>query len=108
MASKQSVADYILEQIAGAGTVSAKKMFGEYGIYCDGKIVAFVADDHFFVKPTAAGKEFIGDYMEGLPYPSAKPHLLISGEQWDDHEWLAQLIQITAVHLPASIPKKKS
>lgn len=107
MASKQSTANYILEQIAGAGTVSAKKMFGEYGIYCDGKIVAFVADDQFFVKPTAAGKQFIGNYIEGMPYPGAKPYLFISGEKWDDHEWLTQLIKITAAQLPISIPKKK-
>jgi DNA transformation protein len=40
MASQQSCVDFILEQIAEAGVVSAKKMFGEYGIYCDEKIVA--------------------------------------------------------------------
>ena len=107
MASKQSTADYILEQIAGAGTVTAKKMFGEFGIYVDGKIVALIADDQFFVKPTSAGKEFIGDYVEGLPYPGAKPYLLISGDQWEDHEWLTQVVKITAAALPAPAPKKK-
>ena len=107
MASKKSTADYILEQIAGAGIVTAKKMFGEYGIYCDGKIVAFVADDQFFVKPTAAGKAFIGDYIEGAPYPGAKLYLLISGDQWEDHEWLTQLIKVTAAALPVPVPKKK-
>lgn len=108
MASKQHTADYILEQISGAGTVTAKKMFGEYGIYCDGKIVALVADDQFFLKPTAAGKDFIGAYIEGTPYPGAKPYLLIAGDQWDDHEWLTQLIKLTAAQLPVPIPKKKS
>lgn len=108
MASKQSTADYIIEQLAGAGTVIAKKMFGEYGIYCDGKIVAFIADDQFFVKPTIAGKAFIGDYIEGRPYSGAKPYLLISGDQWEDHEWLAQLIKVTAAELAVPAPKKKS
>ena len=108
MASKQSTADYILEQINAAGIVTARKMFGEYGIYCNGKIVAFVADDQLFVKPTAAGKQFIGNYIEGRPYPSAKPHLFISGELWDDQEWLTQLIKITAAQLPIPIPKRKS
>lgn len=39
MASSQKIVDFILDQIKNAGTVHAKKMFGEYGIYCDGKIV---------------------------------------------------------------------
>jgi TfoX/Sxy family transcriptional regulator of competence genes len=56
MASKQGTVDFILEQIAAAGTVSAKKMFGEYALYCDGKMVALVCDDQLFVKITEAGK----------------------------------------------------
>jgi len=106
MASKQSTIDFILEQIAAAGEVSAKKMFGEYGVYCDGKIVAFVCDDQLFVKPTNAGKAFIGEFTEGCPYPGAKPYLFISGDQWDDSEWLTNLIKISMTKLP--IQKKKS
>lgn len=100
MASRQSTVDFILEQIAEAGAVSAKKIFGEYGVYCDGKILAFVCDDQLFVKPTSAGKAFIGDYQEGCPYPGAKPYLLITGDQWDDSEWLTNLIKITESELP--------
>ena len=32
MASQQSTVDYILEQIAAAGDVSARKMFGTYSV----------------------------------------------------------------------------
>lgn len=105
MASRQSCVDFILEQIAEAGIISAKKMFGEYGVYCDGKIVALVCDDQLFVKPTAAGKEFMGTFEEGFPYPGAKPYIWISGEKWDDSEWLVKLIKISASELP--FPKKK-
>jgi TfoX/Sxy family transcriptional regulator of competence genes len=106
MASKQGTIDYILDQIAGAGTVTAKKMFGEYGVFCEGKTVALVCDDQLFVKPTAAGKAFIGDYDEGLPYPGAKPWLLISGERWEDQDWLSELIALTARQLPPAQPKR--
>jgi len=105
MASRQSTVDFILGQIAASGTVLAKKMFGEYGIYCDGKIVALVCDDKLFLKPTDAGREFADDPVEACPYPGAKPYLLISGEKWDDHEWLATLFKISAGELP--LPKKK-
>lgn len=56
MASSQGTVDFIVEQTAAAGTVSARKMFGEYGIYCDGRIVALVCDDRLFVKPTPEGR----------------------------------------------------
>jgi DNA transformation protein and related proteins len=106
MASKQNTVDFILDQISTAGKVSAKKMFGEYAIYCNNKVVALVCDDQLFVKPTNSGKEYINNYIEGCPYPGAKPYLLISEELWDEQEWLAQLIQITSSELPE--PKKKS
>src|SRR5665213_2322998 len=105
MASQQSCVDFILEQISEAGLCLAKKMFGEYGIYCDGKIVAFVCDDQLYVKPTVAGKAFIGNFVEGYPYPGAKPYLLISGEKWDDSEWMAHLIKISVAELPLPIIK---
>ena len=105
MASHQSTVDYILEQIAHAGNISGKKMFGEYALYCDTKVVALICDDQLFVKPTAAGKAFIGAVVEALPYSGAKPYFLISGEKWDDREWLAELIRISAGELP--FPKQK-
>ena len=105
MASKQSTVDYILEQIAESGQVSAKKMFGEYTVYCDGKIVALICDDQLFVKPTTAGRAYIGNCSEACPYPGAKPCLLISGEMWDDYEWLTTLVKISAEELP--LPRKK-
>lgn len=105
MASQQKFIDYILDQIVEAGLVSAKKMFGEYAIYCDGKVVAFFCDDQLFVKPTFAGKTFIGSFEEGFPYPKAKPHLLISDEKWEDQEFLTNLIKITTTELP--LPKMK-
>ena len=105
MSSKQSTVDYILEQIAGAGTVTARKMFGEYGLYCDGKYVASVCDDQLFVKPTASGRALIGEVEEAPPYPGAKACFLISGEKWDDAEWMSEVIKVTARELP--VGKKK-
>jgi TfoX/Sxy family transcriptional regulator of competence genes len=106
MASRQTTVDFIMEQIAGAGAVSAKKMFGEYGIYCGGKMVALVCDDQLFVKQTDAGKNYLGECDEAPPYPGAKPCFLIDGERWDDGTWLTALIKLTAAHLPLPPPRK--
>jgi TfoX/Sxy family transcriptional regulator of competence genes len=104
MASQQSIVDYIVEQLAGA-EISARKMFGEYGLFRGGKMVALVCDDQLYVKPTAAGRALVGSCAEGPPYPGAKPHLLIAAERWEDAESLTELILVTDAALPA--PKTK-
>ncbi len=106
MATRASAVEFILEQSAGAGAVSAKKMFGEYGIFCDGRMVALVCDDQLFIKPTPAGRVYAGQLPEAPPYPGAKPCLLVPGEKWDDAEWLSTLIRISAAALPMPKPKK--
>lgn len=105
MASAQSTVDYIVDQLGGTSVVTAKKMFGEYGLYFDNKMVALVCDGHLFIKPSTGGRQFIGTPTEAPPYPGAKPCFLISGERWDDSAWLSQLVRITAAELP--VPKKK-
>lgn len=108
MATKQATIDYILDQLSGVREVSARKMFGEYALYRDGKVVALICDDTLFVKMTDQGKNFVAErYAEGEAYPGAKPSMLIDGDLIEDREWLAELIEITAGHLPAPKPKKR-
>lgn len=51
MATQRRTVDFLLEQVTGAGAVTAKPMFGEYGVYVDGKMIGSVCDDQLFVKP---------------------------------------------------------
>ena len=88
-----------------AGVITYRKMFGEYGIYCDGKIVALVCDNQLFVKPTDAGREFIGNVTEAPAYEGSKDFFLIEDEV-DDTEWLTTLIRRTEEALPKPRPKK--
>jgi DNA transformation protein and related proteins len=39
MASSQATVDYILEQADSAGVMRARKMFGDYALYCNNKVV---------------------------------------------------------------------
>jgi TfoX/Sxy family transcriptional regulator of competence genes len=106
MASDLSFVEYLCDQMAGAGQVSFRKMFGEYAIYCDRKVVALVCDNQLFVKPTEGGRARLGKVVEAPPYPGAKPHFLMAG-QIDDEELMMQVIQITARELPMPKPKSK-
>jgi len=107
MATDQSFIDFLVDQMAEAGAITFRKMFGEYAIYCGGKVVALVCDNQLFVKPTEAGKAHIGpDIVEAPPYPGAKMYFLIE-DQFEDREWISDLIRITAKDLPDSKPKSK-
>ncbi len=105
MASSLDFVEYVCDQIGGAGTISYKKMFGEYGIYCDGKIIGVICDNQFFVKKTQAGADICPDCEEAAPYTGAKPHFLI--DCVDDRSRMARLIAATCQALPAPKPKKK-
>lgn len=105
MGTSPDIATFLLEQLAEAAPVSLRRMFGEYALYCDGKVVALLCDDTLFVKPTKAGRAWLGDVTEGPPYPGAKPYFQIDPDRWDDADWLAALIRTTAEALPAPKPK---
>jgi TfoX/Sxy family transcriptional regulator of competence genes len=108
VSSKPETVTFITDQLAAGGVdATAKKMFGEYGLYVGDKMVAMVCDDQLFVKGTEAGRAFTGPIEEAPPYPQAKPHPLIDGDRWDDGDWLAELFRVTAAALPAPKPKKK-
>ena len=106
MPTARSTMDYLLEQVEAAGQISCRKMFGEYALYLSGKVVGLVCDDQLFLKPTDAGRAMITPLREGLPYKGARPWLLVSGEQWEDADWLTELVVQTAACLPPPKMKK--
>lgn len=105
MATDRKTVDYVVDQSRGAGSVFARPMFGEYGLFCDGKMIAIIGDDQLFMKPTSGGRAFAGSVDEVSPYPGAKPYLLIDAGRWDDADWLTALVRISTAELPA--PKAK-
>ena len=105
MASTQQFVDFVLDQIVGSGTIHAKKMFGEYGIYANEKIFGLICDDTLYLKSTESGRNYMGEIIEASPYPGAKPHLKIT-DQIEDSKWLSELVRITVNELPIPKPKK--
>lgn len=105
MATDNAFAEHVCDLLRAAGGITAKKMFGEYGIYRNGKIVALACDNQLFVKPTAAGEAVLGTPTHGAPYPGARPHFNVS-ELLDDAATLVRLIIATDDALPAPRPKQ--
>lgn len=105
MSSDPGFVEYVSDQIAEAGNVSSRKMFGEYAVYCDGRVVALICDDRLYVKQTDGGRAFIGDPVEAPAYKGAKLSFLIE-DRIDDREWITELIRITTAEVPLPKPKK--
>ena len=104
MATDASFIDYVAE-VAGLGArLTHRKMFGEYALYVDDKVVAFACDGSLFVKPSAAAR-LAPDLPQGPPYPGAKDYP-IADELLDDPAALRRLLLETATLMPSPKPKK--
>ncbi len=105
MSSDPDFVEFVVEQVQSAGIIRYRKMFGEYALYCNDKVVALVCDNQLFVKPTKAGELFIGKVVRKPPYKGAKPSFLIE-DRIEDRDWISNLISITEKELPLPKPKK--
>lgn len=105
MATETSYAQYIKDQLKDAGHVEVNKMFGEYGVYLDGKFVALLCDNVFYLKHLPEVAEHLTEVLEGQPYTGAKPWYVI--EQTDNRAYLQQLVEIVFRVLPEPKPKKE-
>jgi len=106
MANDPDFVNFVVDQIDESRDVSFRHMFGGTTLYSRGKVVALICDDQLFVKPTDAGRSYIGDVVEAPPYPGAKNSFLIE-DRIEDREWLTELVRITEAALPPPKPKKK-
>lgn len=99
--SNPDLVQYIIEQASKAGEVSAKKMFGDYCLYCDGKPVGLICDNYLCLKPFKQIEPLLheGDWQMKPPYDGAKPHYVITDV--DDRDYVSLLVKAVAELLPA-------
>ena len=90
MASSKEYLDYILELLREVKGISYKKMMGEFILYKDNIIFGGIYDDRFLIKNTKSLKDY--NLKEQIPYPSAKPMLLVDSEDSDEVKELVLLV----------------
>ena len=105
MSTSQEFMFYLADQLSGAGEITYRKMFGEYVLYCDSKVIGLVCDGQFFLKKTDAGRRLLKEVCEAPAYNGAKPSFLITST--DDREYLTKLVRATCSELPFPKQKKK-
>ena len=103
MACSSDFVQYIADQCGGAGEITVKKMFGDYGIYCNGKIFGLICDDCFYMKPTEEVRPLLRIVDMRPPYEVAKYYFYIADV--DDRDYLSQIVRETCIVLPE--PKNK-
>ncbi|RWR08354.1 TfoX/Sxy family protein [Paenirhodobacter populi] len=103
MATAPETADFLLEQLGGR--VRLHRMFGEYAVKQGNKTLALLCDDALFVRQLPGVTAYLGDPVEGFPYPGAKPWWRIEADLWEDADWLRGLIDLLAELLPEPAPK---
>lgn len=104
MASDASYVEYICEQAGLGPRLTSKRMFGEYALYVEGKVVAFVCDNHLYLKPTGPGRDLLQAVDEQPAYPGSKLYYRI-GAELDDRDLLKRILLATADALPPPKPK---
>lgn len=104
MPTDRSFLDYVVEQSGLEGALTFKRLFGEYALYLDGKVVAFACDNSLLLKPTEAGHSLAPDLPGRPPYPGAKDYPVLD-ELLDEPDALRRILRATADALPPPRPK---
>lgn len=103
MATNKEFLSYVSEQLSEVQNITYRQMMGEYIIYQNGKIAAYLCDDRLLVKPVPSAAAMLPDALREPPYDGAKDMILV--EQIDDKQFLTELFAAMYDELP--LPKKK-
>lgn len=105
MGTNAATIDHLLDVLADAGTLTTRKMFGEFALYLDGAVVAFVCDDTLFIKPSPGALILLADVEKGPAYPGSKDYL-IGSDLLDDPDLCIRALRAVVADAPPSKPKK--
>ena len=103
MPSTEEYLHWTEDQLSLAEGISWKKMMGEYLLYCRGKLIGGVYDNRLLLKPTPGARAMMPDAPMEMPYPGAKPMLLV--EEMENREFLAAMCAVLWEETPEG--KKK-
>ncbi len=97
---------HVLDLAGLGGRLTTRRMFGEYALYVDGKVVAFACDNRLYVKYAEPTRALTDPLPSGQAYPGSKPYA-VADELLDDAQGLRALLLETADAMPTPPPKAK-
>lgn len=105
MASHADFVNYVAEQLQEAGEIRSRKMFGEYGLFCNRVFFGVICDDQFFVKITPQGEAAFPDLPKAPSHEGARDSFLL--EDVEDQEKITELVRITCEALKTKPQRKR-
>jgi DNA transformation protein len=113
MSTTPSFVIYVLDQLVGVGTVSARRMFGGIGLYQGELFFGAIDDDVVYLRVNDATRdEYLKRGMTALHPVKSKPDMAteayyqLPSEVLDDADELPKWVR-RAVAIAAAAPKKK-
>jgi TfoX/Sxy family transcriptional regulator of competence genes len=103
MSTQSDTIDFILAKLGDYDRFTTRKMFGEYALYADGKVVALVCDDQLYIKFVPASSALADICEQDAPYPGAKPYYLVEEHQLSAIKNLSEIL----VEIAKALPEKK-
>ena len=103
MSTTKEYLSYAAEQLSDLKEISFRPLMGEYVLYYKGKVAGVLSDNRLLIKPVKTAVEMTDNPVFEIPYPGAKPMLLV--ERIDDKEFLTELFPAIYDELP--VKRKK-
>lgn len=120
MQSRNSFVEHVVEMLQPLGDVSARSMFGGWGVYCDGLMFALIASDELYLKGDDQTKaEYAAANMAPFVYENPKgtkriemSYYAATAEAMDDPvellQWAKKGVAAAERGADAKKPKKKA
>ena len=106
MSTSKEYHDYVMENLSLAGSVSSRRMMGEYIIYYNGKIVGDICDNCLLMKITPAAEKLLPDAERAYPYEGSKTLMLVIDDV-ENYSLMAELLEGISSQLPEPKTKKR-
>ena len=103
MATSKEYIEFVCEQLDGIENVTYRKMFGEYMVYVNAKLLLIVCDNTVMVKKVPELADLMKDAPDGIPYEGAKAHYILDIE---NRELVRSVIAVLEPITP--LPKKRA
>ena len=79
MADEKEFTAYVVDLMQSIGTVSARRMFGGYGIFLDGLMFALIADGSLYMKADSESRDrFLSSGLEAFTYSKKGKQISLS------------------------------
>lgn len=105
MSCSPDFVQYIIAQISDAGKITARKMMGDYCLYCNGVVVGLICDDCLYIKPIETVRSLLHTVVARSPYEGAKDYFLVTDV--DDGDYLTEIIKTAVANHPTPKQKKR-